>query len=182
MEIFVLGAAHSGKSDWVLTELEWDKPTTVIGTAVLTGLEERIHELKSKRNPAWIHIEGDETDLAKSLKQAFDKGSTQILVDALNLWLANFLIESWTKYDKVQQVARIQHEVSRMIELLSDPRHAQKTIVIVSSEVGSGVTPPDELARFFRQQLGWVNQKFAAHAEKVVQIVSGIPLIIKNQD
>ena len=174
MEMFVLGAAHSGKSEWILTQLR----TSVIGTGVIPGLEARIAELKALRHPDWTHIEGE--NLTEALSRALAEGSQQILIDSVNLWLANFLLESWGKYDAAQHEARILHEMVRLETLLDDARAKGIRLAIVSSEVGAGVTPPDELTRLFRKTLGQLNRRFAARAQTVVQLVAGLPVFLKK--
>ena len=176
METFVLGAAHSGKSEWALTQLDIDTPTTVIGTAVISGLDDRINDLKAKRPPHWKTIEG--VDLYEAIEKALASDSEQIVVDSLNQWLANFLLESWLRYDIKQHESRITLEIDRVSNLLL--RAPSKHLLTISSEVGAGITPPDELSRFFRTSLGLINQKFAARANTVVQIVAGLPIFVRK--
>lgn len=176
METFVLGAAYSGKSEWALTQLNKTSPTAVLGTAVIQGLEERIKRLKSIRPGHWIHYEHG--DIQEQLREALESGAEQILIDSLNQWLANYLLESWLKYDKQQHESRIDSEVARIFQILD--RYPNAHVITVSSEVGSGITPPDELSRFFRSSLGLVNQKFAARAKTVVHIVAGLPIFINK--
>ncbi|MBC7533849.1 MAG: bifunctional adenosylcobinamide kinase/adenosylcobinamide-phosphate guanylyltransferase [Oligoflexus sp.] len=48
------------------------------------------------------------------------------------------------------------------------------------SEIGAGVTPPQELSRFFRQLLGRLHQRIAAESRSVVHVVDGIPSLMKR--
>ena len=43
-----------------------------------------------------------------------------------------------------------------------------------------GGVSADELQRKFTDMLGWINQHIAARADKVILMVSGIPLTIKE--
>jgi adenosylcobyric acid synthase len=45
--------------------------------------------------------------------------------------------------------------------------------VVVSNEVGMGIVPVNELARSFRDVLGFVNTRFASGAERAVLMVAG---------
>lgn len=173
--LFILGAAYSGKSVLALEALKPDAPTTVIGTARLSELEGRIDKLKSLRPPHWEHREGHE--LNDYLTQSLPR-SKQILVDSINQWLANVLLESWNKYDLAQQDARLNLEIRSFCETMH--KHRDHRFVIVSSEIGAGVTPPQELARFFRQLLGRLHQVLAAESASVVQVVAGLPLLFKK--
>ncbi|RYZ56384.1 MAG: bifunctional adenosylcobinamide kinase/adenosylcobinamide-phosphate guanylyltransferase [Proteobacteria bacterium] len=174
--LFILGAAYSGKSELAIKALKADSAATVIGTAGLAELEGRIDKLKSLRPASWKHVEGHELNeyLAQSLEE-----SKQLLVDSINQWLANVLLESWNKYDLEQQEARLSLEIRTFCETMQ--KHPDHRFVIVSSEIGAGVTPPQELSRFFRQLLGRLHQQIAAEAASVVQVVAGIPLLMKTR-
>ena len=53
------------------------------------------------------------------------------------------------------------------------------TLVAVTNEVGLGVVPEYPLARLYRDQLGWANQRLARAAGSVYFLVSGFPLDVK---
>jgi adenosylcobinamide kinase/adenosylcobinamide-phosphate guanylyltransferase len=53
-------------------------------------------------------------------------------------------------------------------------------VVAVSDEVGSGVHPPTEAGRLFRDQLGWLNQRLAAESDEVVLVVAGRPMALPS--
>ena len=46
-------------------------------------------------------------------------------------------------------------------------------VVAVSDEAGSGVIPATAAGRFFRDQLGLLNQRLAAESEETVLVVAG---------
>lgn len=174
--LFILGAAYSGKSELAIKALKADSATTVIGTAGLAKLEGRIDKLKSLRPASWKHVEGHA--LNEHLTQSIAE-SSQVLVDSINQWLANVLLESWNKYDLEQQDARLNLEIRSFCEMMQ--KHPGHRFVIVSSEIGAGVTPPQELSRFFRQLLGRLHQQIAMEAASVVQVVAGIPILMKTR-
>ncbi|MBC7534057.1 MAG: bifunctional adenosylcobinamide kinase/adenosylcobinamide-phosphate guanylyltransferase [Oligoflexus sp.] len=173
--LLILGAAYSGKSELAIQALKAEADTTVIGTAGLLELEGRIGKLKSLRPDHWQHREGH--TLNEYLTQSLPE-SKQVLVDSINQWLANVLLESWNKYDLQQQDARLNLEIRSFCDTMH--KHGDHRFVIVSSEIGAGVTPPQELSRFFRQLLGRLHQVIAAESAAVVQVVAGIPLLIKK--
>ncbi len=174
--IFVLGPAYSGKSELAHQLCLPQLKTAVIGTAGLAELEKRVQTLKKQRPTSWEHIEGPGLELADTLRKAASSHE-QVLVDSLNQWLANLLLEGMNKYDLQQQEARIEHECKTMVETM---RQTRSRIVIVSSEIGAGVTPPQEVARFFRQMLGQSHVMIARAATTVVQVTAGIPSILKS--
>ena len=53
-------------------------------------------------------------------------------------------------------------------------------MIVVSSEVGCSVVPEHALARRYRDLVGHCNQVMAAGADRVVQVVCGIPNTLKG--
>ena len=53
-------------------------------------------------------------------------------------------------------------------------------VVLVANEVGLGIVPEHPLGRQFRDWQGILNQRMAARAERVVLMVAGLPLVIKE--
>jgi adenosylcobinamide kinase/adenosylcobinamide-phosphate guanylyltransferase len=53
-------------------------------------------------------------------------------------------------------------------------------IVIVSNEVGMGIVPENDLARIYRDIAGSLNQRIAQISRKVVAVLAGIPLVLKD--
>ncbi|MFV0467080.1 MAG: bifunctional adenosylcobinamide kinase/adenosylcobinamide-phosphate guanylyltransferase [Lachnospiraceae bacterium] len=53
-------------------------------------------------------------------------------------------------------------------------------VVIVSTEVGSGIVPMDALDREWREQTGRVCTRLAAFSSQVTRIICGIPMVIKH--
>jgi adenosylcobinamide kinase/adenosylcobinamide-phosphate guanylyltransferase len=53
-------------------------------------------------------------------------------------------------------------------------------VALVSNEVGEGVHPPTDAGRRFRDLLGTVNQRVAAVADRVILMVAGLPLTVKE--
>jgi adenosylcobinamide kinase/adenosylcobinamide-phosphate guanylyltransferase len=53
------------------------------------------------------------------------------------------------------------------------------TTVLVSNEVGYGIVPENALARRFRDEAGFLNQKIAAVADSVTLVVAGLPMKVK---
>ena len=53
-------------------------------------------------------------------------------------------------------------------------------MVIVSNEVGCGVVPPYRSGRDYRDLLGELNQQIAKVADRVILMVAGLPLTVKD--
>jgi adenosylcobinamide kinase/adenosylcobinamide-phosphate guanylyltransferase len=48
-------------------------------------------------------------------------------------------------------------------------------VVAVTNEVGSGVVPATPAGRLFRDELGRLNARLAAHSHRVMLLTCGIP-------
>jgi adenosylcobinamide kinase/adenosylcobinamide-phosphate guanylyltransferase len=59
-------------------------------------------------------------------------------------------------------------------ELVSAFRETRRQVVVVTSEVGSGVVPVSSVGRAFRDDLGRLNSRMAAEADEVWHCVSGV--------
>jgi adenosylcobinamide kinase/adenosylcobinamide-phosphate guanylyltransferase len=55
------------------------------------------------------------------------------------------------------------------------------TAVIVSNEVGLAIVPDNALARRFRDLQGCLNARLAARADRVILMVAGLPLVLKEK-
>jgi adenosyl cobinamide kinase/adenosyl cobinamide phosphate guanylyltransferase len=170
----VLGGVRSGKSRWAEQLAASRPPVTYLATAQ-AGDEEmarRIAEHKKRRPGEWQTVE-EPWDLPGVVRRHRD-GS--LLIECLTLWLSNMLvgIAGQTALDdnRVRTVAG---------DLLTAIGEASGRIIVVSSEVGSGIVPANTLARRFADLLGETNQRLAALATEVYLCVAGIPVPIKGR-
>lgn len=53
-------------------------------------------------------------------------------------------------------------------------------IILVTDEVGYGVVPVDSFDRAYRERVGRISTELAAYSKKVVRLVCGIGMVIKN--
>lgn len=53
-------------------------------------------------------------------------------------------------------------------------------LVLVSEEVGYGVVPVDAFDRAYREAVGRICTKLAAHSKKVTRVICGIGMVIKD--
>lgn len=164
----VLGGARSGKSRYgeaAITALP--PPWIYIATAqALDGeMTARVAEHRARRGADWQTVDAPR-DLAGALARA--PNQTPVLVDCLTLWLSNLMLAD----------ADIDMEIARLEDALSRWR---SPMVLVSNEVGLGIVPDNALARRFRDHQGRLNQRIAARADRVVMMVAGLPMILKEQ-
>lgn len=89
------------------------------------------------------------------------------LLDCATLWLSNHLLAD---HDLDAQSDR----------LLGALQSCAARVVVVTNEVGSGVVPDTSLGRQFRTAQGRLNIRLAARADLVVQVVAGLPNVLKG--
>ena len=164
----VLGGASSGKSAWAESYvLKQGQNVGYIATAQPFDAEmkEKIAQHKGRRGEEWTTCEEPLNII--SCFNAFP-ADQPILLDCATVWLSNLILAE----------KNISAESSAFIDYLHS--HSGK-LVIVSNETGLSVVPHSRLGRDFQKAQGQLNQQLAALADKVVLIVSGLPLLLKGQ-
>ncbi|MGI9482985.1 MAG: bifunctional adenosylcobinamide kinase/adenosylcobinamide-phosphate guanylyltransferase [Hyphomicrobiales bacterium] len=168
--ILVLGGARSGKSTYAEGLAEGHTgPLVYIATAEPRDgeMSERIAAHVERRGPSWKTVEAP-LELASAITQNAADGMF-MLVDCITFWLTNVMLN---EQDTGVAAAELADVIAK----------APGTIVLVSNEVGLGIVPENALARRFRDEAGWVNQKLAAICDKVVFVAAGLPLHLKGKD
>jgi adenosylcobinamide kinase / adenosylcobinamide-phosphate guanylyltransferase len=163
----VLGGARSGKSRYAEDLIAAVRPPWVFVATAEPGdaeMAERIAAHRSRRGKSWQTIEAPH-DLPAAL--AAVAADTPVLVDCLTLWLSNRMLAG----------ADPEAEIAGLEAALGGCR---APVVLVSNEVGFGIVPDNELARRFRDLQGCLNQQIAAHAQRVVLMVAGLPIVVKD--
>lgn len=168
--LFILGGARSGKSRFALAGLPSRGRVTVVATAEAgdPDMAARIARHRAERSPHWTTLEAPH-DLVPRLREALRAADT-VVVDCLTLWVANLM----GRGDSDEAIAK---EADRLAALAAAPA---ADVRIVSNEVGLGVHPPTAEGLRFRDVLGIVNQRVAAAAHRVVLLVAGQPLVLKD--
>ena len=164
---FVLGGAASGKS--ALAErlvLKTGLAPLYIATAQAFDheMEEKIARHIAARGPRWLTVEAPH-DLAAAVEAV--PSDHAILIDCLTLWLTNRLLAE----------ADIEAAESAFFAALAK---CEAPVVIVSNEVGQGIVPDNALSRRFREAQGRLNIRSAVRADTVVQVVAGLPNVLKG--
>lgn len=169
----VIGGAKSGKSRYALDLCQQTGQKLIfLATAQAKDQEmtERIKRHQEERGRNWQTIE-EPLDIIGRI-QEFDSANTVILLDCLVLWMNNL----YMKYG--DDLKSIDQEVDALINHLSNVRGL---VVMVSNELGMSIIPDNPLAREFRDRIGILNQRIAGIARKVVMMVAGLPLILKDE-
>jgi adenosylcobinamide kinase / adenosylcobinamide-phosphate guanylyltransferase len=170
MKTLILGGARSGKS--ALAERlarESAKDVVYIATAqALDGeMAERIAHHRERRPVEWLSVE-EPLALADALC-AHAAPDRLVLVDCLTLWLSNAL--------GIDDGAHFAAEHAALLDTVNAVQH---DLVMVSNEVGLGITPLGALTRRFVDEAGRLHQSLAAACERVVFVAAGLPLVMKG--
>lgn len=183
MHELVLGGCKSGKSrcaeqrasDWLASP---QRAACLIATA-LPGdgeMRERIarHRAdRARRVPALGTVE-EPIALAKAIAEHSDEHRL-LIVDCLTLWLTNLLMpmegpsmggDAWAAQEQ------------GLIEAL---RCARGPVVLVSNEIGWGVSPLGAEARRFVDTLGMLHQRVASACSHVTLMAAGHELAVKGR-
>ena len=164
----VLGGARSGKSRYAESLVAGAPPPWIyIATAEAFDDEmaQRIAEHKARRDRRWQTVEAPR-NIVDALVDVPPGAS--ILIDCVTLWLSNLLLAE----------ADIEQEMKRLDAALAQSRRGT---VLVANEVGCGIVPDNTLARRFLDLQGRLNQQLAVRADRVVLMVAGLPLFVKEQ-
>jgi adenosylcobinamide kinase/adenosylcobinamide-phosphate guanylyltransferase len=175
--IFITGGSRSGKSahGQALAE-SIAGPRVYIATCPVVDEEmaARIQKHRAQRHAShWQTIE-EPIDLAGALQAT--RGSAVRLIDCLTLWINNLLYQAQEQAQDLpeEDIARLCADVlSVCAELPGD-------VIFIANEVGMGIVPDNPLSRRYRDLAGRCNQIMAAGADRVILMVCGLPLEIKN--
>jgi len=185
----VIGGARSGKSHFAEQlaadyTLATGGPVTYIATARHDAdpadeeMELRIALHRARRPADWALVE-EPLQLADALYANARHGGC-ILVDCVTLWLNNLIFDesrSYPEYGVITPPPVFTEEIDALLTALPTiPGH----VILVTNEIGFGVVPTGSITRFYVDELGRLNQKLAAVADRVRLIVAGIPVNVKG--
>jgi len=163
----VLGGARSGKSRYAENLITACPPPWIFVATAEPGdaeMAERIALHRRRRGHDWQTVEAPHELTTVLATLAVD---APVLVDCLTLWLSNRMLAN---IDLEAEIARL--------DAALDGRHGP--VVLVSNEVGFGIVPDNALARRFRDLQGQLNRRLATRADRVILMVAGLPIVVKE--
>ncbi|EDQ01636.1 bifunctional adenosylcobinamide kinase/adenosylcobinamide-phosphate guanylyltransferase [Shewanella benthica] len=162
-----IGGARSGKSSLAEKEIgQLRQATTYIATALNSAsMQARITLHRHQRPSEWTTREVP-VELSDTLRD-IDCANSCIIVDCLTLWLTNQLMAK----------ACLDSEIDRLCQTLS---RMESHVVLVSTEVGRGLIPLDDMSQEFVRASGEMLQKIATIADSVIFCQGALPLILKQ--
>jgi adenosylcobinamide kinase / adenosylcobinamide-phosphate guanylyltransferase len=169
--VLVLGGNRSGKSRFAESLLGGAPAVDYVATAAARpGDEEwtqRIDRHRARRPATWRTIE------TAAVAQHLVEPGPPVLVDSVTAWLARTMDECgcWSDGPGDSAIEALAEQQDRLCDGWIG---AARTAVLVSDEVGSGVVPATASGRRFRDELGLLNQRLAAGADRVYLVTAGI--------
>ena len=97
-----------------------------------------------------------------------------VIVDCLTLWLTNLLMPIAGPAVDADTLGSAIDDLSLAL------RGAAGPVVLVSNEIGLGLTPLSREARRFVDELGRLHQRVAAHCADVTLMVGGLEVAVKR--
>jgi adenosylcobinamide kinase/adenosylcobinamide-phosphate guanylyltransferase len=170
--LLILGGARSGKSRYAVAQALAGGPrVAVVATAEALDADmvARIRRHREDRPHSWLTVE-EPVELVGALRRVAGTADT-VLVDCLTLWVAN----------QLQRGLADETILAGGEALAKFVGERPYSLILVSNEVGQGVHPETASGLRFRDLLGAVNQTVAQAADRVVLMVAGLPLGLKDQ-
>jgi adenosylcobinamide kinase/adenosylcobinamide-phosphate guanylyltransferase len=205
--ILVTGGARSGKSTYAeqlaarLAEPRGGRVTYIATSETYDAeMEQRVSAHQASRPETWTTVECPleaPTAVRAAAAGAARSGGAPpvVLLDCVTLWVTNLLFsggafggseppEDGYNYDKdllppAEERAAAERVTAAVTDLLAAVSETGVTLVAVTNEVGLGVVPEYPLARLYRDQLGWANQRLARDADGLYLLISGHALDVK---
>jgi adenosylcobinamide kinase / adenosylcobinamide-phosphate guanylyltransferase len=167
--VLVTGGVRSGKS--VFAErlaARGGGPVLYVATAEAGDAEmaARIAAHRARRPASWSTVEAP-LDPARAVREWAGRAPT-VLLDCLSLLVSNVLLDEAAGGAAGPRLARLGEEISAL------PRQRPLRLIVVTSEVGSGLVSPVALARRYCDLLGEFNQQLARAADQVFLMVAGL--------
>jgi adenosylcobinamide kinase / adenosylcobinamide-phosphate guanylyltransferase len=175
--ILITGGGRSGKSAYAQKLAEaLPEPRAFLATCppIDEEMRERIRKHQAARHQhRWQTIE-ESLDVAKAIENS--RGFPTILVDCLTLWINNLLYQAEQNNRGISET-----DISKECNSLVTACKAHPgTIIFVTNEIGMGLIPENALSRLYRDLVGRCNQIIAEASIRVVLLVSGQPIEIKQ--
>ena len=127
------------------------------------GMHAKVARHRAERPASWTTREQ-----SVRVADALDPGWDAAVVDCLTLLISQQLVAGVAEDEILKEVDAL---------AAGSPGYP---VYVVSNEVGLGVIPVNALARRFAELQGRANQRVAQAADRVVCMISGLPLTLKG--
>ncbi|MCF6389123.1 bifunctional adenosylcobinamide kinase/adenosylcobinamide-phosphate guanylyltransferase [Mycobacterium sp. MBM] len=171
MRVLVLGGIRSGKSHHAECLLAEAAAVRYLATGPAPETQDswaaRVQAHRARRPAHWATVETSD-----AATQLMADTATPTLVDDIGGWLTAAMDrrQAWTGGSVAADVDELCHAVDGFTGPL----------VLVSPEVGLTVVPASAAGRLFADELGTLNQRLAALCDRVVLVIAGQPVAVKE--
>jgi len=174
VRILVLGGIRSGKSEWaesvIAQSVGAEDPVRYLATGPVADDDAwaaRVSAHRARRPNHW-----PTTETADAAKQLRADDSLPTLVDDIGGWLTAAMdrVDAWTG-------GSIQADIDDLLDAVAG---YEADLVLVSPEVGLTVLPETVAGRRFADELGALNQRLAELCDRVVLVVAGQSVVVKE--
>lgn len=186
--LLILGGARSGKSSFAeerarnLADAQGSHVLYIASAIAFDAdMKDRIKKHQESRPSHWHTVEQFKGFNKLDAHEDF-KASDIVLLDCVTLMVSNLLLEYEVDFDHIDRASidEMEKAITREVEdLVEVCERYNKTLIMVSNEVGLGVVPAYRLGNIFRDIAGRVNQGLAKRAHEVFFLASGLPLKLK---
>jgi adenosylcobinamide kinase/adenosylcobinamide-phosphate guanylyltransferase len=179
VRVLVLGGIRSGKSAWAETAIAQASESGPVRYVATGGGDSsdsdwsaRVAAHRQRRPSHWSTVESQ--DVAAQLRA--DPTSATV-VDDMGGWLVAALDrrDAWTGAGGSTDA--VSADVDDLLDAVSG---FQAPLALVSPEVGLTVVSATESGRLFTDALGTLNQRLAQQCDRVVLVIAGQPVIVKE--
>lgn len=174
MRVLVLGGIRSGKSEWAESAIAGlagaDGQVRYLATGPVADDEAwaaRVSAHRARRPPHWSTVET--SDVAKQLRS---DTAYPTLVDDVGGWLTAAMDrgQAW-------EHGSVRADTDELVHAVAD---YAGDLVLVSPEVGLTVIPETVAGRRFADEIGALNQRLAEVCDRVLLVVAGQPVPVKE--
>ncbi len=179
MRVLALGGIRSGKSQWAETAITRaagpGSHVRYVATGAVASDPEwsaRVARHVSRRPAHWSTVES--TDVAGELRS---DSLAATVVDDMGGWLVAMMDRRKAWNGGTVTDVNVEDDIGHLVEAIDVFRGP---LALVSPEVGLTLVPTTETGRRFADALGILNQRLAAVCDRVVLVIAGQPLVVKE--
>lgn len=178
MMTVIMGGSGSGKSAYAedyLLQLSADMERYYLATMQVYGNEgkRKVERHRELRKGKGFHTIEQTHSIGLALEQIKDPGSAAVLLECMSNLSANEMFSE----SGIRPVSAVVEAITSDIALL---RQHVKHLVIVTNNIFEDGIQYDESTMEYLRALGQINQKISHMADKVIEIVVGIPVVLKE--
>ncbi len=177
---YITGGAYSGKSAFAENITSKYERLGIM----VTGRKAAAQKVETEDNEAGITAYWERIEVAEHFDSILiSKDFDLFVLDSLTALVKRRIMDAYSESDSpsTEKKREISEAVSReVMNMVVAAKDHDRNLMVISSEVGMGIVPEDDIARYFRAETGRVNQLMASLADEAYLLVSGIPIKIKG--